>query len=167
MSNCVVFFIIGKSSCDICPGGFYCLANISDYSLTPCDSGYYCPAGTTHPAQYPCPAGTYNPDAGQDSSASCRDCPAGEYCGVQGLSAPSGNCSEGWFCTGAAFQSMPTVAGQYFISACVLIPKGGVCNFYKKFLLSLGIISNKTLKLLINSIITIFMIYVSIITVLL
>jgi len=46
------------------------------------------------------PAGYYNPIEAQANIDSCLGCPAGLYCGGVGLSAPTGNCSEGFWCRG-------------------------------------------------------------------
>lgn len=69
--------------------------------------------GTSYATEYPCPEGSYNALSQQTNETSCDLCPAGRYCQGQGLSAPTGNCSEGWFCTGGAAEAMPVVLGMF------------------------------------------------------
>ena len=61
-------------------------------------AGYYCPYGTGENLQM-CPAGTYNPVEGLASEDQCTQCNGGRYCQYPGLSAVSGNCAAGYFCT--------------------------------------------------------------------
>lgn len=51
----------------------------------------------------PCPAGTYNPVSGLANVSQCTQCDGGKYCQVPGLSAVSGNCNPGFFCTSGQF----------------------------------------------------------------
>lgn len=74
-------------------------------------SGNYCPNGTQHGSQYPCPAGTYNPTSQRTSLGDCIDCPGGKYCQGDGNSAPTGNCSAGWYCSGGADSPNTTTNG--------------------------------------------------------
>ena len=37
----------------------------------------------------------------------------GQYCGAEGLSEPTGNCSEGFYCSGGASESMPALLGMF------------------------------------------------------
>lgn len=104
--------VTGQSSCQQCPGGYYCLQNTSDPYSFPCPVGHYCPPGTEFDTQHKCPAGTYNPLATQDNSLACLDCLPGQYCEGEGLASPTGNCSEGWYCTGRAVQAKPVVMGK-------------------------------------------------------
>ena len=46
----------------------------------------------------PCPSGTYNPRPGIHNVTECTQCDGGTYCLTPGLSAPSGNCSAGYYC---------------------------------------------------------------------
>lgn len=75
--------------------------------------GHYCPPGTQYDTQYKCSSGSYNPLPTQSSSTACKLCDAGTYCLGDGLSAPTGNCSQGWFCTGGASESKPLVLGKF------------------------------------------------------
>ena len=102
--------------CDTCPRGYYCTENTTNPYDFPCPVGHYCPAGTRFDTEYPCPQGTYNPDTMTTNSSACLYCPPGEYCEGTGRELPSGNCSEGWFCTGGAHQSEPIVLGESTLS---------------------------------------------------
>ena len=92
----------GMSSCTPCEAGYYCLANTTDYNDNPCPAGYFCPEGTEYSTQHPCQPGTYNGLETRTLAADCIACPAGEYCESQGLASPTGNCSEGWYCSGGS-----------------------------------------------------------------
>lgn len=59
--------------------------------------GYYCPLNTGADLQ-PCPSGTYNQRPGIHNVTECTQCDGGTYCLTPGLSAPSGNCSAGYYC---------------------------------------------------------------------
>lgn len=50
----------GQDSCVICPEGYYCPENSTDYSDKPCPAGHYCLSGTQSDTQYPCSMGTFN-----------------------------------------------------------------------------------------------------------
>lgn len=82
--------------------GFFC--NAGSASPAPpdqkCPAGSYCGFGTIAPS--PCSPGTYNPNSGSTNESSCLSCPPGQYCSMQGLSAPSGPCSPGFYCTARA-----------------------------------------------------------------
>lgn len=103
----------GRSVCQDCPPGFYCPLNTTNPTGEPCIKGHYCPQGTGYAAQYPCPEGTYNPDVGSTNSSACLLCLPGQYCHGNGLEMPSGNCSDGWFCTGGASSPKPMSSGKY------------------------------------------------------
>ncbi|XP_062603182.1 uncharacterized protein LOC134264959 [Saccostrea cucullata] len=129
---------IGQSVCKTCPAGYYCLVNSTDYSDKPCPSGYYCPAGTQSDTENPCPAGTFNPATMQTNSSACLSCTPGTYCQTTGLSAPTNNCSAGYYCSGGSVATMPTdptqggkcVRGQYCPEgspAAIECPGGKYC----------------------------------------
>ena len=107
-------YITGNSQCDTCPMGYYCVANTTNPDDYPCPVGHYCPDGTQFSTQFACPAGTYNPDTMTTNSSACLFCPPGEYCEGVGRELPNGNCSDGWYCTGGAFQAEPIVMGKNF-----------------------------------------------------
>ena len=96
----------GSSSCITCTAGNYC--ELGANSLTTCPAGYYCPSGTGYRYSYPCPIGTFNSATGQTSLANCQSCTAGSYCADAGLSAVSGSCNTGYYCSGGASVPSPS-----------------------------------------------------------
>ncbi|KAL8427177.1 hypothetical protein Efla_006804 [Eimeria flavescens] len=134
-----------------CHEGFYCGGGVTQPAspANACPPGYYCPAGTV--AKIPCPVGTYLPAFGAWNVHQCQDCPPGQFCSLPGLSAPSGDCSSGFYCeagsttpadpnksckeghycvekTGAP---IPCAGGQYQSAkgarSCVTCPGGSFC----------------------------------------
>ena len=98
------------SSCPACPAGRYCPEEGLSVS-EPCPTGAYCPTGSI--IFELCPAGTYE-DLGEQSSLSdCKPCPEHKYCGSRGLSAPSGDCTAGFYCAGSATVPSPTGPATY------------------------------------------------------
>ena len=87
---------------------------------TDCPNGSYCPKGTPAPVQ--CPKGTYQPSRGKVRVEDCVACDPGKFCDATGLSAVSGNCQQGFFCSGNASKSNPQdqVTGD-------ICPKGSFC----------------------------------------
>ena len=68
------------------------------------------PPSGTHSAT-PCPPGTMNPNSGGLSIDNCTPCQAGHYCEGTGLSAPSGVCSERYYCPSDAMIDSPEPMG--------------------------------------------------------
>ena len=97
----------GLDECIPCPAGFYCTVSSVDYSDKICPSGYYCPEETEFATQYPCLPSTFNPSPGASNQSSCQSCTPGSHCSVAGLSAVSGPCAEGYYCSGATNTSTP------------------------------------------------------------
>ena len=89
----------GGTYCYDCPAGFYC---VNRDSADPCPTGYYCPQNTGADLQ-PCPSGTYNPVTGLRNESECTQCDGGAYCETLALSAPTGNCSGGYYCASGMF----------------------------------------------------------------
>ena len=116
----------GQSSCTLCPSGYYCPQNSSDFETNPCPGGHFCPAFTTHAFEFPCPTGTFNNQTLATSIDACLLCTPGEFCEGEGLSESTGNCSDGWFCVGGASNSRPISATNYSTD-CVIQFTGGVC----------------------------------------
>jgi hypothetical protein len=85
----------GLSECMICPAHYYC--NTTCSSPLSCPAGAYCPAGTGA-VQPLCPAGTYSNQDFLAQSSECTDCDPGWYCNSTGLTSPSGECLEGYYC---------------------------------------------------------------------
>nr|XP_055052406.1 zonadhesin isoform X1 [Misgurnus anguillicaudatus] len=87
-----------------CSAGYYCShGNISPQPLTksagvggPCPMGHFCAQGTAKPQ--PCPQGTFSNKTKLVKVEDCLPCPAGHYCDISGLTAPSGECWEGFYC---------------------------------------------------------------------
>ncbi|KAG8524769.1 hypothetical protein J0S82_017747 [Galemys pyrenaicus] len=73
--------------------GYYCdssMGPVQDFSLYPCPQGYYCPLGTAVATHHSCPVGTYGSRKGLRSIRECQLCPAGKFCALAGLTAPTG-----------------------------------------------------------------------------
>mmetsp|Transcript_41902 Transcript_41902/g.48488 ORF Transcript_41902/g.48488 Transcript_41902/m.48488 type:complete len:112 (+) Transcript_41902:4601-4936(+) len=74
-------------------------------STQPCPAGSYCPSNTyftTNSIYYEailCPVGTYNDLQSKTQLSDCKPCPAGSYCMTEGLTAVSGTCAAGFFCS--------------------------------------------------------------------
>ena len=70
----------------------------------------------------PCPVGTFGSTTLLTSLASCNSCTAGRFCGSQGFTSTSGNCSAGFYCTLRAQVAQPTdgVTGN-------VCPMGSAC----------------------------------------
>ncbi|CAG9331890.1 unnamed protein product [Blepharisma stoltei] len=104
-----------------CSAGYYCIGGSTTDKPTDgthgniCPAGYYCPIGSISPIA--CPKGTYLGSKGNDDVSDCINCPAGEYCGDSGLSAPTGSCAAGFYCSGSNYEYMPLsgkcTAGNY------------------------------------------------------
>ena len=93
-----------------------------------CPVGHYCPTATALP--YPCPAGSFSNSESLTAANECTPCTAGKYCETRGLTAPTGDCDEGFFCP--AGESQPRndlykcTAGNYCpTGSSALIPCAG------------------------------------------
>merc|ERR1711871_1305911 len=113
------------SECTFCTPGSYCASSGLTEPTGLCDNGYYCPGAdvSRNPSIRRCPPGSYCPigsagpvacPLGRWSTASqlsdmleCTPCVAGSYCGDSGLTAPSGLCRKGYYCTGGAVSATP------------------------------------------------------------
>ena len=109
------------SDCVPCTPGMYCAGYARRYPNGPCDPGWYCEraAYAQRPVPYInatynnsadfscplysvnftggiCPQGSYCPQG----SSKPKKCPAGSFCGQEGLSTPEGNCTAGFYCAG-------------------------------------------------------------------
>eukprot|EP00002_Diphylleia_rotans_P010730 TRINITY_DN2129_c0_g1_i2.p1 TRINITY_DN2129_c0_g1~~TRINITY_DN2129_c0_g1_i2.p1 ORF type:complete len:5186 (-),score=657.71 TRINITY_DN2129_c0_g1_i2:603-16160(-) len=111
-----------------CNAGFLCQkgavspngSTASDISPNPCPSGHYCLSGTTTPT--PCQSGTFASATGGIDASHCLPCSAGSYCDKTGLSAPSGNCTRGYYCLEGSNSPIPK--DTRFGSIC---PPGHYC----------------------------------------
>lgn len=74
--------------------------------------GKYCPAGSSTESN--CPAGTYNPYTKKKSASDCISCDPGSYCATAGLTAVTGTCTAGYYCSLGSTTATPTsgVGGQ-------------------------------------------------------
>ncbi|KAM7082943.1 uncharacterized protein J5F26_014046 [Ciconia maguari] len=85
-----------------CTAGFYCNGGAALPKPTDGVTGNICPVGTycTAASAVPklCPAGTFSSLLGRRMLSECQPCPSGFYCEVPGLSAPTGECWEGYYC---------------------------------------------------------------------
>lgn len=117
-SICTVgsFCPAGASAPAACSAGLYCpTTGMSAASaLFACTGGYFCSAtgASAETRAGMCERGSFCP-AGS-SSARQQQCPAGSYCDVVGLSAPTGLCQAGFYClagsTNATQYPCPNVA---------------------------------------------------------
>ena len=99
-----------------CSSGFYC-KNGSD-TATPsgghkgyagiCPLGHYCPSGNAS-APIACPLGTFYNTTHGKSVSDCYPCLKGYYCDKRGLSWPTGQCQAGYYCSGGAIVSNPSI----------------------------------------------------------
>ncbi|KAF6036715.1 hypothetical protein EB796_004987 [Bugula neritina] len=86
----------GEAECTVCPAGAYCVpvtpATADDTNL-PCPQGHYCLQGTG--LDYTkCPLGTYSNMTSLKTASECLPCPAGQFCGSPGITAPSGTVQQ-------------------------------------------------------------------------
>ena len=110
--------IRGAEKCWPCMKGYYCPANISDYSPFPCPEGHFCPNGTDDRFSNPCPIGKFrNQTLGQNES-DCFPCPPGEYCAGR-LTKPDGKCSAGYFCVRGSKSSKPIEYNNFTSGDCL------------------------------------------------
>ena len=68
--------------------------------------------------------GTFNPDTGRATIDGCIGCPSGQYCDSTGLSAPAGNCSEGFWCRENSTRATPTDGYNDFCPPGYYCPEG-------------------------------------------
>lgn len=87
--------ITQQALCFECPAGYFCPDNTTHFEDFPCPAGHYCPAGTNYSTEYPCPEGTYRAYEGGMDVSDCLPCPCGKHCDNIGLTAPSGDCTQG------------------------------------------------------------------------
>ena len=94
----------GSTDCIDCPAGYFCPGLAYAANPMPCRSGYYCLSNAywetsddaTQDKTIYCKKGYYCPTA----SPSPIECPLGNYCAKDRLSAVSGLCDAGYICTG-------------------------------------------------------------------
>ena len=54
-----------------------------------------------------CPRGSYRDAEGGSSTDDCYPCQPGMYCATEGLDAPTGYCTEGYYCPDFAYNDNP------------------------------------------------------------
>ena len=96
----------------VCPAGYTWAAGATAFAASPCSAGKYCPAGSS--TETSCPAGTYNPYQKKATLTDCISCDPGSYWATAGLTAVTGQCTAGYFCTLGSTTATPTsgVGGQ-------------------------------------------------------
>jgi hypothetical protein len=105
-----------QDDCKVCPEGYFCDSAVQNDTFcahgvsnpTPCPAASYCPNGTRFGTEFLCPNGTFSDITHLKSTSECSQCPGGQYCGQEGLTTPSGDCSAGYYCIGGASSSTPT-----------------------------------------------------------
>eukprot|EP01135_Chromosphaera_perkinsii_P006890 Nk52_evm45s621 gene=Nk52_evmTU45s621 len=112
----------GQTACQQCPKGYFCPAGTSTFGNNPCPSGHYCPSGTKFDKEFKCPVGTFSAATKLELESQCQACTPGKYCMTAGLSAVTGPCQGGWYCSTGA--KLPTPASNTEGGKCV---KGQVC----------------------------------------
>ncbi|CAK8677709.1 unnamed protein product [Clavelina lepadiformis] len=119
------------SSTKDCDPGYFCRSgvNVSNPTTTPstgdggvCPPGNYCPRGTGEPEG--CDVGKYSDQMGLQAADECLDCEPGKFCSTTGLTAPDGNCTAGYFCSGGSSTSTPTGTGGDLCSSGFYCPEG-------------------------------------------
>ncbi|KDO27716.1 hypothetical protein SPRG_22196, partial [Saprolegnia parasitica CBS 223.65] len=122
--------LAATTDCLSCPPGFFCQTSglvqpsgpcMAGYTCTGgamfpnpngqsygtiCPAGMYCPLGSALPL--PCPLGTYRPNTLGQNLTDCTPSPGGTFSNATGLTAPTGVCSAGYYCTSTAFIATPT-----------------------------------------------------------
>ncbi|MES1909505.1 MAG: hypothetical protein MHM6MM_002234 [Cercozoa sp. M6MM] len=83
-----------------CSAGYFCPAGSSTATAEECPQGHYCPTGSS--SATPCPIGRYSGSTQLTSAAECTMCDGGSYCDTVGLSAPTGLCTPGYYCSSGA-----------------------------------------------------------------
>lgn len=96
----------------LCLAGYFCTSGaylpnpVDGTTGNICQPGNYCPEGS--PNVVPCPAGYYSTSTGLKSVQECTGCDPGTYCEGIGKTAPTGNCSAGYYCSHNASVPAPT-----------------------------------------------------------
>lgn len=88
-----------------------------------CARGYYCEAGTGR-NWTACPPGTFSNELGLTDVTECTDCLGGQYCDASNLTAPTGDCTPGYYCTRGVDTATPSGAHTGQGAIC---PPGHYC----------------------------------------
>ena len=138
-----------SSQCISCDPGYYCPSTGQNAPFAKCNAGYYCIRGAIVPnpndsTGKQCPIGYYCPQG----TSYPIPCPPGSACTSAGLSATSGLCNNGYYCTLNAITKTPSIPtdgggpcleGYYCpsgVSAPIPCPAGTYSNAKFQYLLS-------------------------------
>jgi len=87
----------GSGACQTCPEGRWC--GPGTVTPVPCPAGYFCGPGTALPNASACSPGTFSNASGLANATQCTPCSPGQFCARHALTAPSGPCDAGFYCT--------------------------------------------------------------------
>ncbi|XP_076833089.1 uncharacterized protein LOC143478045 [Brachyhypopomus gauderio] len=110
-----------------CAAGFLCYGAASlptptdNVTGSQCPPGSYCLPGGLTPT--PCPKGTFSVQAGLTGPGGCQRCSPGFFCSEPGLSAVTGPCLPGYYCTEGS--PTPAPVSAVFGDKC---PPGHYCG---------------------------------------
>lgn len=79
-----------------CTEGYYCPEGAQSATQTDCPQGSYCPPGSSEPT--PCPPGTFSNSLNLIQLQDCTTCTAAQHCKGRGLTAPTNECEQGFYC---------------------------------------------------------------------
>ncbi|XP_064629300.1 uncharacterized protein LOC135488587 [Lineus longissimus] len=121
---------VSELECDYCPAGRICFTGVPVPQM--CPKGFYCHYNETI---RPCPARTYNDLLGAMNTTWCKPCPAGYWCGEEGMSNYSiSPCPPGSYCTSAIYKPEPCPSSSFRklpgaggVADCHLCPPGRFC----------------------------------------
>ena len=96
----------------MCTPGSYCASPGMSSPTGLCDPGWYCTLGSslqqpTSPKGGKCVAGQYCPEG----SSMPLGCDPGQYCDIDAMFTPAGNCSAGYYCSANSTTSTPMGTG--------------------------------------------------------
>lgn len=90
----------------LCQERYFCPNASSVATQEPCSAGGYCPTGSGAPRL--CPSPLWSNTTKLKAVDECLPCPGGSYCGNDGLTSPSGDCKEGYYCPVNSTDQMPS-----------------------------------------------------------
>ncbi|XP_075046430.1 uncharacterized protein LOC142107145 [Mixophyes fleayi] len=131
-------FVTGADGCHLCPAGMFCRDQGSSAVTGPCDAGFFCtpgslvsnPTGNSNESfggpcpvghfcpggaavPLPCPHGSFSDRLYLSLESQCTPCTAGYYCSSSALTAPTGLCLEGYYCTiGVSAPTDESITGE-------------------------------------------------------
>ena len=94
---------------------------------TICPRGYFCPNGTGSDWQA-CPPGTYGANSRLSEERECTPCDPGMFCRGTNLTAPNGECQQGYYCSRGAAVPNPIMTNLTYCPAhFVHVTVGDIC----------------------------------------